>query len=512
MSGTKINEATLRGTLKGTENIPIVDADLPKGRVTAEKLKEYVQPDLSGYAERSEIPDVSGLASKNELNAMREDVNLLLDAGYGMWYGVEWTVIQAASAVTRVGNTDLHKSLPIQSGMYRCILDDDGKEVYKLGAADSTKKEDGVTAAVLDGTDGMVMVRIPTFYAKFVTDGIRRRVMLSEYDLPGFRKMGGCYISAYEAAIDRTTAATPKLASVVNTTANFRGGTNSPQWDNTARTQLGMPATSTSLTNFRAYARNRKAGSTEWNCLDYEAYKAVYWLYVVEYADRNSQLAFNDELTAEGFRQGGLGAGVTDLVAAKWVAFNSYCPFVPCGYTNILGNKTGTVAFTMPDEYDAETPFTTYVPSYRGIENPFGHLWKWTDGIHIRAQSEEAGGKTILYTSSNPANYQDTDYEGYTEKGYAPRGSAYIKDIIFGEDGEMIAKETGGSSTLYFTDLFEGNFPASGEVLRGVLFGGSALLGSSAGLAFASSYYAPSAASAYFGSRLCYIPATARNV
>lgn len=45
MAGTMINEATLRETLKGTENIPIVDTDLPKGRVTAEKLKEYVQPD-----------------------------------------------------------------------------------------------------------------------------------------------------------------------------------------------------------------------------------------------------------------------------------------------------------------------------------------------------------------------------------------------------------------------------------------------------------------------------------
>lgn len=55
MAGTKINEATLRETLKGTENIPIVDTDLPKGRTTAAKLKEYVQPDLSGYATKTEL-------------------------------------------------------------------------------------------------------------------------------------------------------------------------------------------------------------------------------------------------------------------------------------------------------------------------------------------------------------------------------------------------------------------------------------------------------------------------
>lgn len=64
MAGTKINEATLRETLKGTENIPIVDTDLPKGRTTAAKLKEYVQPDLSDYAKRTELPDISNKADK----------------------------------------------------------------------------------------------------------------------------------------------------------------------------------------------------------------------------------------------------------------------------------------------------------------------------------------------------------------------------------------------------------------------------------------------------------------
>lgn len=530
MAGTKINEATLRKTLQGTESIPIVDTDLPKGRVTTEKLKEYVQPDLSEYAKKTEIPEaitvdtelnpestnpVQNKVITEKVNSMQEDLNLLLGAGYGMWYGVEWDITQAASAVTRVGNMDLHKSLPIQSGMYRCILNDDGEEVYRLGADDSTKKEDGVTAAVLDGTDGMVMVRIPAFYAKFVTDGDKRRVLLSEYAMPGFRKMGGCYVSAYEATIDRTTSGTPKLASVVNDTANFRGGNNNPEKDGTPQTQLGIPATATSLTNFRNYARNRKADSTEWNCMEYESYKALYWLYVVEYANRNSQLAFNDELTAEGYRQGGLGEGVTNINGTKWNAFNGYYPFIPCGYTNSLGNKTGVVAFTMPDEYDAETPLTTYVPSYRGIENPFGHIWKWTDGIHVKVQSEEAGGKSILYTSDNPANYQDANYDGYENKGEIARASGYVKKILFGEDGDIIVSKdgnTGGSATTYFCDYFSTNIPSSGEVLRGVLFGGSAASGASAGFTFATSNNAPSYTSAYFGSRLCFIPVTARNV
>lgn len=46
MAGTKISEATLREQLKGTENIPIVDTDLPKGRVTTDILKSWIRNGL----------------------------------------------------------------------------------------------------------------------------------------------------------------------------------------------------------------------------------------------------------------------------------------------------------------------------------------------------------------------------------------------------------------------------------------------------------------------------------
>lgn len=506
----KISQLEEKAQLSGDEYIVLQDG------TTNKKAKVANLPKPESITVDSELNTESTNPVQNKVIAgkvkdMQEDLDFILGTGTLFSYGVEWDVTESDSAVTRIGNMDLHRSLPIQSGMYRCILNDDGEEVYKLGADDSTKKEDGVTDAVLDGTDGMVMVRIPTFYAKFVKDGNKRRVLISENDLPGFMRMGGCYISAYEATIDRTTSGTPKLASVVNETANFRGGNNNADWDGTYRSLLGMPATSTSLTNFRTYARNRKADNTEWNCMDYHAYKALYWLYVVEYANRNCQLGFNNALTADGFRQGGLGAGVTNINGTKWSAYNNYYPFIKCGYTNSLGNKTGIVAFTMPDEYDAETLLTTYVPSYRGVENPFGHIWKWTDGLHIRIQSEEAGGRSILYTADNPANYQNSNYDGYDEIGDIARTEGYVKDILF-DDGEMLPTVTTGSSSVKdFSDYFFTNIPASGEALRGVLFGGSAFYGASAGFASAATNIAPSNTSAHFGSRLCFIPATARS-
>lgn len=64
MAGTKISEATLHSTLKGTEEIPLVDTDLPKGKTTTANLKTYCTPDLSEYAKKTEIPSTTGLLTK----------------------------------------------------------------------------------------------------------------------------------------------------------------------------------------------------------------------------------------------------------------------------------------------------------------------------------------------------------------------------------------------------------------------------------------------------------------
>ena len=66
----------------------------------------------------------------------------------------------------------------------------------------------------------------------------------------------------------------------------------------------------------------------------------------------------------------------------------------------------------------------------------------------------------------------------------------------------------GGGSTQFFCDYHYTNIPTS-ETLRGVLFGGRATNGAAAGLAYADSSSAPSFSYTHFGSRLCFIPATA---
>lgn len=427
---------------------------------------------------------------------------------YDYYYGVKIDTSVADCTLERVGRTELHQSLPVQSMMRRCLLNDDGEVVTYLHATDSTKTDTGATAD-LTGASGMVMVEIPEHYRKFEFDGTNILALISQYALPGFHKVRKVYRSAYEATVDRTTS-TLKLASVVNTTAAFRGGNNTSGWDETYRSLLGRPATSISLTNFRSYARNRGAAGLNdkgWNCDLYEAAINTYWLFVIEYANLNCQAAFTSELDANGYKQGGLGDGVTTLDGTKWNNFNGYNPFVPCGITNSLGNATGVVTYTMPEEYDSTTT-TVSVPSYRGIENPFGHVWSWTDGLHVMVQSNADGAKSFLYRADNddPNNFQDSNYNGYSQRGELPRANGWVKKILCGEYGDILPKENGGSSTTYFADYFYTNIPSSGVSLRGVAFGGHANAGAAAGLAYANATNAPSHSYTYFGSRLCFIP------
>lgn len=419
---------------------------------------------------------------------------------YDYYYGIEWNKTVSNPKPTRIGKMELHQSLPLQSLMRRCLLKDDGKVNYYLHPNDSTKRDNGA-AANLTGADGQYMVELPDMYVRFEMDGDVCRHLQSPYPLPGFHLWRKDYVSAVEATVQRSTNT---LAAVCSTDVDYRGGNNNASLDSTVKTQLGKPATAISLTNFRAYARKR--GSTEWNCNLYQTHRKLWWLFAVEYANFNSQAAFTAELDENGYRQGGLSSGVTTLNGTKWSNFNGYYPVIACGITNTLGNHSGVVEYTMPDEYDPGVVTKVNVPSYRGVENPFGHIWKWTDGCKCLIQSEADGGLSEFYVCDTPEHFTSSGTANYQLRGVLPRKEGYVKVLILGEDGEIMPLEVGAGSTTYFCDYFYTNIPASGVSERGVLFCGGAYSGASAGFVYAITNYAATNAFAYFGSRLCFYP------
>ena len=406
-------------------------------------------------------------------------------SAFDMYYGVEWDTTISNPVPTRIGKAELHASLPIQSLMRRCLLNDNGEVVTYLHANDSTKTDTGA-AADLTGASGNVMVEIPEMYVRFEQDGTKCRALISQYALPGFTKWGKKYVSAYEAAADRTNS---KLMSIVNNDAQYRGGSNTTEWDDTYRSLLGRPATNLSLASFRSYARmNRDA---RWNCNTYDVQKTLWWLFAIEYCNFNSQANYNAELDANGYRQGGLGMGVTQI--SDWNGYNGYNPFVPCGVTNSLGNHTGIVIYNAM-KADGETiHYAAPVPSYRGVENPFGHVWKWTDGILVNDHN--------MMVCDNPANYASSVTANYYKRGTTPSSDGYVTQIMLGEHGDIMPLAVGGSSSTYFCDY---HYQATG--LRGVRFGGFAYNDAYAGFVCANATYAPSYTDAYIGSRLCFIP------
>lgn len=418
---------------------------------------------------------------------------------YDYYYGIEWDITVSNPKPTRIGKAELHRTLPLQNQIRRCILKDDGMVNYYLHANDSTKRDNGA-AADLTGANGQFMDELPDMYVRFECDGNKCRHLQSTEPLPGFHLWRKDYVSAVEATVQRSTS---KLASVVNTDADYRGGNNQSAWDNTYRSLLGRPASSISLTDFRAYARNR--GNAQWNCNLYQTHRKLWWLFAVEYANFNSQDGFNAALDVNGYHQGGLGMGITNFDSSAWSGFNGYNPFVPCGITCSLGNHTGIVQYVVKDANDT-TILTTNVPSYRGIENPFGHIWKWTDGCLCDIRSEGAGGLSNFYVCDNPQNFSSSITANYQLRGCLPRASGYITQMILGEDGEIMPSKIGGGSSSYFCDYFYTEVPSSGSAVRGVLFGGGAADGTYAGFVFAHTYYTPSYAGASLGSRLCFYP------
>lgn len=405
-------------------------------------------------------------------------------------YGVEWDTASSSPDGVRVGNMQLHRELPIQSKMRMC-------EVDRLGA---------VTAASVSGMvqrlDGSIMTEIPEHWYKLYTNGTKFRMMLSEIPLPGYNHIDKFYISTYEACISRSEG---KLWSENlyaysdgnSSLNNLRGGDNTSDWDGTYRSLLGRPVTNLTRDQFRQAARKRGSG---WEMYTYNAHKILFWLFAVEYATLDSQKPFNAQKDANGFAQGGLGPGLTQMT--DWANFNNTNPLIPCGYTNEFGNGSGEKAYVVKNA-SGGTHATLMANRYRGIENPFGHIWKYTDGANIQVTTGDAG-LSILWTTDDPSNFSDTSYTGYDKKGNICRTNGYAKKMLLGEDGDIVTTEVGGSSSTYWCDYYYTN--TSANRMQVVLVGGHADNGSLAGLANVNPYHAPSAAYRYVGSRLCFFP------
>lgn len=467
----KAKDTELQGNIDSLETS--LNQDITELRSTILKVNDKV-----GLTEGNEMPDLSStnyLAnSPSAISAavtLDEKIGKLSRNENELWYGVKFDLANSSSPDgVRTGNMEMHRTLPIQSKMRGCTISNTDNTKKYLKANDWTKWEDGTTASQDSSGVGVeAFVEIPEHYRLLIaTPDNTVEIRMSEYNLPGYTKVEKKYIGAYEGS------------------ANL----DSSSHNNLLRTQVRntAPIISKTRTEFQTMARNNNR-TNNWNIYTYDAHRDLTWLFVVEYATLNSQKAFNANLTAEGYHQGGLGDGVTSgTVTVNGATTYS---FVPCGTTNSLGNGTGIIEYTHTNTNAEGTSTGTKVvnvPRYRGIENPFGHVWKNVIDVVVAGTDNSVyickdytkfgtfeGGTNPTAEQLIAAGYELQDFKESTIT------SQYVKKLVNNNQADLFPAivGNGASATTYYCNYHWTNATATPRTL---LIGGCSDLGPTAGL------------------------------
>lgn len=221
-----------------------------------------------------------------------------------------------------------------------------------------------------------------------------------------------------------------------------------------------VPRASVTRANFRTSIHN--LGSTIWQ-YDYAMYWTIRMLYLVEYADWNSQAK--------------IGYGCSDSGNVQ-----------NAGLTDSMTYHTGTNASSR----------TTYGHvQYRYIEDLWGNVYDWCDGIYFSSST--------VYAIKNPANFSDSS--GGTNVGTRTTASNCIKawttPTASGFEYALYPSEVVSDSSYatYVADYY--NYSSSGVVLS---VGGYYYPSQSFGLFCLNGATSATNASAYVGSRLMKLP------
>lgn len=377
----------------------------------------------------------------------------------------------------------------------------------------------GETGYKADGSNGEVMVKIPEFWWKRerVPDefgNVYEYIYIADYARAGYKKSEEFFVGAY------LLSTTDEEGTIV---AHSKSGV--------------IPRYSTTLANFRSYAKNTGDGFC---LLDYH-YFLLQMLYLVEYANFNSQSMLGNGLVAYSGNGGkaliaenstnriiiasvnsGLWVGKTVCIGAtdawnssvaadreitsiedyndgqitgKVIHFDGdpvdialgnviWGSAQKTGENDVLGNKSGCLNNNQ------------YHPvSYRGIEDIFGHLFQHVDGINIKDFQ--------AYICKNPSEYANDKFDAPYEKlGYinSETVDSFSKKLGLDEKHPEIALpiEVGASSSTGTTDYYWG---ATGNKIAYV-GGNFCYYGSKAGFFYWNCYIASSSSDWGYGARL----------
>lgn len=320
---------------------------------------KLVMVDDNGNLAPAEITETELIDALLQTGAYTSKTALGLDIDYA---NKNIQRIQSAVDLTMGSDFDQYT---MYGGRMRCNVADDGTINAFYG--DSTYRD--------DGSNGQVMIYQPKFYyqrsilnTSNLTNGtaiLHEQLIISSRKLPGFKvapifKSGNeeldyILLSAYEGTISNN-----KLVSIAN----------------------NKPAGNLTIAEAEAKA---SAHGTGWHIESLAAVATNQMLEMVEFGSMNGQVS--------------LESGISNISEVQ----NINCSSIT-GSTIDLGNATGHATQTTNEKSGSttlETEAGKRAISYRGMENPWGNMWKMICDVNIKGDGQSQGGALYICTDGN---------------------------------------------------------------------------------------------------------------
>jgi len=386
-------------------------------------------------------------------------------------YGIEWT--KNDNNIIRIGNAKFHRELPIQNRLKGCVYNEK-KISYFLNPTGWAKPLENGLVPPLDGSD-------------FNIDGTFTRVHP--------------FIISHTKTMTRTREDGKEevfSACIKPDDTRYLGGDKN---SSVAATKLqGRPRTGISYDKANEFCANRGDWIT---MIDYLEYCALQALCYIEYANFDNQAALNTNLTSDGFKQGGLGAGVTNLNWGRWTVFNGNNPIVQTYWTaehNIGNGSTNGDFYTLGNYNEDGSNFATYPAVYRGILNFFGDIWTFIRDVAIINRNANYNS---VYLLKKGVNHSDVTIDNIQDKCYFIGDQAntnrFITEFDFRFGPYFVPNKVGTNKKADYNFIRGGNGQNTDKAIRVLRLSSYAYGDSTAGSGCFDSYWVRSASSVDVG-------------
>lgn len=413
-------------------------------------------------------------------------------------YGIEWT--KDDNDIIRIGNAKFHRELPIQNRLKGCVYNEK-KISYFLNPTGWAKPLENGFAPPLDGSDGDVGVRVPEFYMCVKDTGTKYQLWISDFNIDGTFTRVHPFIISHTKTMTRTREDGKEevfSACIKHDDTRYLGGSKNPSI--TAIKLQGRPRTGITYDKANEFCANRGDWIT---MIDYLEYCALQALCYIEYANFDNQAALNTNLTSDGFKQGGLGAGVTNLDWDRWTAFNGNNPIIYTYWSSEhnIGNGSTNGDHYVLGQFNADgSNFNTYPAVYRGILNFFGDIWTFIRDVVIINRNANYNS---VYLLKKGVNHTDITIDNIQDKCYFIGDQANSNDFITEFDFKFgpyfVPNKVGTNKKTDYNWIRGNNGQDTDKAIRVLLLGGGASYGSRAGSGYFNSIWVPPSSDAYVG-------------